>query len=515
MGGVSQFLRSLTYKQTSSNLPTPVLHMTDTTVKTESANGKPEVSIDMGTTALEWNGPDDPDNPVNWPKWQRYWHIVPPAIISFTATLGSSIYTPAYPIIQEEFKQSSTVALLPFALYVLALGFGPLIAAPLSETYGRYIVYTVSTPIAAVFTVGAGFSQNIHSLCVLRFLAGMAFSPSLAIGTGSVGDLTVPEKRAVPSALYIMSPFLGPAFGPVIGSIVTVKMSWRWTQWTLVFFAILSMAVTLLSQETYKPIILSRRAKRQKISLPSGPSPLAKLSLFLTITLIRPLHMLITEPIVALFSLYTGFNFSIIFGFMAAYPYVFRTVYDFDTIPSGLIFLAIGFGGSLAVPTVLLCDRFLYQPRVRESKAAGRSRAVAPEYRLYPSMIGCFGLPLALFWFAWTARPSVSWWCPVVASIPFAWGNSTIFISATAYLLDTYQSLYGASAMAANALVRYTMGAALPLFTLQMYKGMGIDWATSLLGFVSVVCIPIPWILFFYGHKIRSRSGYETAKSSV
>ncbi|KAH8696794.1 MFS multidrug transporter-like protein [Phaeosphaeriaceae sp. PMI808] len=468
--------------------------------------------IEARTTPLDWNGPDDPDNPTNWPKWKRYWHIVPPAIISFAATLGASIYTPSYPIIQEEFKQNSTIALLPLSLYVLALGFGPLIAAPLSETFGRYIVYTISTPLAAVFTVGAGFSQNIYSLCVMRFLAGMAFSPSLAIGTGSVGDLTVPERRAVPSALYIMSPFLGPSFGPVIGSIVTVKMSWRWTQWTLIFFAILSMAVTLLSKETYKSVILSRRARRQNILLPSSPPALKKLSLFLTIALIRPLHMLFTEPIVGFFSLYTGFNFSVIFGFMAAYPYVFRSVYNFGTIPSGLIFLAIGFGGSLAVPTVLLCDHYFYQPRVRESKASGKNGVIAPEHRLYPAMIACFGLPVALFWFAWTARPSISWWSPVIASVPFAWGNSTIFISATAYLLDTYQALYGASAMAANALVRYTLGAALPLFTLQMYKGLGIDWATSLLGFISVVCIPIPWVLFLYGPAIRSRSSYETIR---
>lgn len=198
-------------------------------------------------------------------------------------------------------------------------------------------------------------------------------------------------------------------------------MSWRWTQWTLIFFAILSMAVTLFSRETYKAVILSRRTKQRNIALPPGPSALTKLSMFLTITLVRPLHMLFTEPIVASVSLYTGFNFSIIFGFMAAYPYVFRSIYDFGTIPSGLIFLAIGFGGSMAVPTVLLCDHYFYQPRVRESKAASKNGSIAPEYRLYPAMIGCFGLPTALFWFAWTARPSVSWWSPVIASIPFAW----------------------------------------------------------------------------------------------
>jgi hypothetical protein len=32
----------------------------------------------------DWNGPDDPENPMNWNKWIRYYHIIPPALISFT-----------------------------------------------------------------------------------------------------------------------------------------------------------------------------------------------------------------------------------------------------------------------------------------------------------------------------------------------------------------------------------------------------------------------------------------------
>lgn len=34
---------------------------------------------------LDWDGPDDPENPMNWPKWKRHFHVVPPAVISFAA----------------------------------------------------------------------------------------------------------------------------------------------------------------------------------------------------------------------------------------------------------------------------------------------------------------------------------------------------------------------------------------------------------------------------------------------
>lgn len=148
----------------------------------------------------------------------------------------------------------------------------------------------------------------------------------------------------------------------------------------------------------------------------------------MTVTLIRPLHMLINEPAVGFLSLYVAFNFSVLFGFFAAFPYVFRKVYDFSTEESGLVFLAIGVGCLLAAPTVLLCDRYFYQPHVRRSHAEGRNGVVTPEYRLYPAMIGSFGVPVGLFWFAWTARSDISWASPVVSAVPFAWGNLSIFI---------------------------------------------------------------------------------------
>lgn len=87
-----------------------------------------------------------------------------------------------------------------------------------------------------------------------------------------------------------------------------------------------------------------------------------------------------------------------------------------------------------------------------------------------------------------------------------------IFTAIASYLVDTYQAMGAASALAANGILRYTLGAVFPLFTLQMYKNLGIDWATSLLGFISVALIPIPWVLFKWGHLIRSKSNYDTLK---
>jgi hypothetical protein len=311
---------------------------------------------------------------------------------------------------------------------------------------------------------------------------------------------------------------------------VTVRKGWRWTQWTIIFFAIFSQIILFFAEETYKKTIILKRNK--KLGLPPPPSPFptpaAKIKFLITVTFIRPLHMLVTEPIVGFLSLYVGFNFSVLFCFFAAIPYTFESVYHFSTEQSGLVFLALGIGCGIAIPTVIFCDRYLYQPHVSLSHAEGRKGVVSPEYRLYPAMMGSFGLPIGLFWFAWTAKSDISWASPAVSAIPFAWGNLAIFIcksipailtdkyltksAAITYLIDTYLNLNAASAVAANGFARYVLGAIFPLFTLQMYHRLGIDWATSLLGFISIALMPVPWVLFKYGRKIRSRSSYDTLK---
>lgn len=91
-----------------------------------------------------------------------------------------------------------------------------------------------------------------------------------------------------------------------------------------------------------------------------------------------------------------------------------------------------------------------------------------------------------------------------------------------------------ASAASANSLARYGLAGAFPLFTIQselltqgpydypniahtdlrssaVYSRLGIDWAGSLFAFVALALLPVPWMFFKYGKKIRALSRYETA----
>lgn len=125
-------------------------------------------------------------------------------------------------------------------------------------------------------------------------------------------------------------------------------------------------------------------------------------------------------------------------------------------------------------------------------------------------MAGSIGLPISLFWFAWTSKKSVHWIVPIMGLVIFVWGNVSVFIPCVLYIMDTYMATNSASAIATNGLLRYIFGAVFPLFTVQMYNRLGFQWASSLLGFVTIAVIPVPWVLFVFGEKIRRRSGYDT-----
>jgi multidrug resistance protein len=367
-------------------------------ITSDSEKGVQEVNDNaprIPASALDWDGPDDPGNPQNWTTFKKAWHTGATATLGFAVTIGSSMITPATPEIARHFDVSRTAAILSLSLYVLGLALGPIIAAPISETFGRSVVYKVSASISMLFLLGAGFSKSFGSLLVCRLLAGTVGGPVLAVGAGTNADMYSARNRATASAFFVMMPFLGPALGPPIGGFAAQYKGWRWTQWCTIFIAIAAAVPIYLMFETYKKVLLQKRAK--KLGIPGPPKPAATgwpyWKMMFTITLTRPAHMLATEAIVGLFSLYTAFTFSVLFAFFAAYPFTFESVYGFNTWQYGLTFLGIGAGNLLGVATAIAVDRLYYGRHHRRVTKEGKAQ-VPPEYRLLSAMIGSVLIPI-------------------------------------------------------------------------------------------------------------------------
>ena len=107
-----------------------------------------------------------------------------------------------------------------------------------------------------------------------------------------------------------------------------------------------------------------------------------------------------------------------------------------------------------------------------------------------------------------TNDPSIHWAPSIISGIPFGMGMVLVFLSIFNYLIDSY-TVYAASVLAANAVLRSLFGVAFPLFTSRMYDRLGIHWAASIPAFLSLVCVPAPFIFYKMGATIRKKQKYS------
>jgi MFS transporter, DHA1 family, multidrug resistance protein len=379
---------------------------------------------------------------------------------------------------------------------------------------GRKIVILITTPLFALFTLGAGFANNIAALCICRFFAGVFAAPAVGNASATLTDYTAGPYRAISFAFYYSLPTFGAVFGPLVGGFVVQAKGWRWTQWTTIFFIMACYVPILFTKETYKKTILQRRAKKLGIEGPPRAERTFSeaIRFFATVLIFRPVHMLLTEPIVSLVCLYNSFLFGLTYSFIVASPWVYQYYCGFDITGQSLSFLGLILATVLAPFPLILIDYLLYQPRLRKFKELfPEDERFAPEHRLYPSLIASFMLPAFLLCFAWTARPDIHWIVPIIFQGLAMISNLLIYASANLFMMDSYGPLYGASAAGAAMMSRYILSAAFPLFSLQMYKALGVGWATSLLGFCTLAMAPIPFLFWRCGERLRGKSKYETS----
>ncbi|KAI9371071.1 major facilitator superfamily domain-containing protein [Aspergillus egyptiacus] len=465
------------------------------------------------TRSQDWESDDDPGNPRNWTTARKILTTTVIGAIGFATTVNASMYSSGHEQVQAEFNVSRTVSLLPLSAYSLGLAFGPMISSPLSETFGRKFVYLLTLPLMDLFTIGVGASQGIASLVLCRFIAGVFAAPGVSVAAATITDYTPPSQRAIPLSIYYAVPTIGSSMGPLIGAFVVEQRGWRWTAWTPLIMSAALHPPALVIRESYKPILLRKRAEKVGTAC-AGPLPVQRRTTlqlfkeFLTSTIIRPLDMLFTEPLVGFICLYCGFQFALLYTFVVASPRVFATIYAFAATGQALSFLGMVAGCTLS-PLVLFTVNRLLQRRPTLRLRNHNTEGSPPEIRLYPAMFGSLVLPLGLFCFAWTASPSVHWIVPILAQGISFLGSMLIYIPCNFYMLDVYGSKYGASASGASSLTRYTLSAAFPLFVPRMYEVLGVGGATSLLGGLAVVMAPIPWLFFYMGPGFRARSAYE------
>lgn len=269
--------------------------------------------------------------------------------------------------------------------------------------------------------------------------------------------------------------------------------------------------------------------------LVKSDSDRATVGRMISVSLYRPFHLLWTEPVVFWFSAWVSFAWAVLYLTFSSVPYVFETVYGWDAESTGYMFSAIMIGGILSTVIGVFQDDLLKHPqwraenwdpddstcgeeRARPSTAMARLFAVlrrhfpveAPESRLYFTCLTASLLPLGLFIFGLTSRENIHWISPAIALCLASMGIYSVYLATFNYLADFYQG-YASSALAAQSCCRNLLGGVFPLVTLPLFENLGIERAGSLLGGIAFGLTFVPWVLVFFGNRIRARSSFSVS----
>ncbi|KAJ5572998.1 hypothetical protein N7450_009982 [Penicillium hetheringtonii] len=457
-----------------------------------------------------WQDENDPQNPRNYPFSSRLIATLLVSALAWIVGAASSINSGVLPQTTETFHVSDVVGSLDTGLYLLGFAAGSLVSGPLSEILGRNLIYTGSLTLFMIFIMASSLAPNIGALLAFRFLAGIFGCPPLTCAGGTIADLWNPLEKTIYFPVYAVLSFGGPVLGPVIASYIgqTGVLSFRWTGW----------------------IILIMSVEGEESSEGNGDErfrsemDMEKVHLFRLIGGAMKRQVLITihEPIILLISLYMTVLYIVLFTFFDGYSFIFEDTHGLSQGMTNIVWVAMYVGialASLLVPFVYKGTKKAFTEAAMAAKGldpvldphALDGVHTQPEIRLWFAMVGAPAIPISLFWMGWTDFESVSVWSPIIASSVFGFGTICVFISSYMYVIDTYD-IYAASALGFMTVSRYCAAGGMSIVGIPFYQNMGVHWTLTILGCISAIMVPVPYVFYRYGPVIRRWSRYAVTE---
>lgn len=249
-------------------------------------------------------------------------------------------------------------------------------------------------------------------------------------------------------------------------------------------------------RETYAPTLLKRKAARLGLQKPLKESESTWQVIRRGIS--RPMKLCCFSPIMMIISLYNSICYTYLYYMITTFPTLFGEHYGFNAGEVGLTYIAQGVGcliGQVAVGR--FADWYIKRQQARNGNTT-------PEDRLPPAIVGYVVLAIGMLWFGWSAQVHAHFMVPIVGSGVVGLGLVGGFLVVQVYIVDTF-TIYAASALAANNLIRSIVAAVLPLSGPAMYERLGYGWGDTILGFTALALAPTPLLLMKYGERIRTR----------
>lgn len=288
-------------------------------------------------------------------------------------------------------------------------------------------------------------------------------------------------------------------------------LGWRWNEWfTLIFTAPAFLLTLFFLPETYLPLLLDwkatglRRATGDRRYVSEHAESTTLKQRMKDGLLLTPKYFF-TEPVILVLGLYLTLLWILHFTFLSGFEFIFEQKYNLSTGQTGSCFGAIAAGTTVCTFLTPVFYRW-----TRRKTGHVKRAFVAPELRLWPSIVAGPLLPASLFWLGWGNYSSISIWCSLGACFLYGAAMIAIYVSSYEYIIDSYGQ-NSATALSSITFVRYIIAGGMVMAARPMYSGIGVHWTMTLLGCIAVILAPAPLIFLKYGSNLREKSPYAVS----
>ncbi|KAM0227966.1 hypothetical protein ACHAPO_011092 [Fusarium lateritium] len=455
---------------------------------------------------------DAEQHPRNWRSGTKTYTAALICWLEMYMTAISSSGTATANSAREEYGMSRTLAYFAFvSIYLLGQTIAGIFCSPISEVFGRRTIYILAATLFCISSVIVAAVPSVIAVYFGRFFQGVAAAIPATVAFGNFDDMYNAEHRIWVVYIYTILGMLGLALGPIYSTYITSSIGWRWVYYvsTIVMGAtaiacifiresnadqLLDKIVEKIREETGIEDLQPDHAEGEKLTVSS----------FVRNTLFRPLKFLVTDPLVFFCAILCAIAFGLIYGLTESLTIVYTaSPFNFSEDNSSLAFIAIAIGEILNV-LPRFYDAYLYK------KYRKTHRRILPETKITSFAISAPALAIALWLFAWTIPPRVTnvpWPVSMIGLVIIGFSANDFSYVLFGYATDSYGK-HAASAVSAISTTRTLAAAVFPLFTHQMYTGLGSNIATSILAAVASLFAFTPFLFLGYGEKLRHRSKF-------
>jgi DHA1 family bicyclomycin/chloramphenicol resistance-like MFS transporter len=240
----------------------------------------------------------------------------------------TDIYLPALPELTQSLRGTITAGQITLAVYFVGLGFGQLFYGPWSDRIGRRPTMLTGAVIYLAASIGCAIATTMDQMITLRFLQAVGACSGVVISTAVVRDRFDQQESARIFSMLLTLRGVGPIVAPIAGGVIVTWLGWRAIFWAVTLFGItLGLSVFFGLQESRTEAVAARARSE---------SPLAAYLAALKNT--RILGYMLTS----------GLNFSCMFAWIAAAPYLVISLYKVPALYFGWIFGANAAGFMIA-----------------------------------------------------------------------------------------------------------------------------------------------------------------------